>query len=102
MTNKPTPTVGMIVTWIRPQDDLPNKLFIEVELVQNIGLEGLTVRSIKTSSPDITIVTLNRWGKPVRRQWNSDRVPKPDGYVGEIMEFSWHWLRPFKPIYGDP
>jgi len=81
--SKPNPEKGMAVTWIDPKEDPPNSLFISRRLVEGIGVDGLTINSVKLQPTGGYMVTLRRNGE----------VLKDPVFSGPRV-FSWHYLRP--------
>jgi hypothetical protein len=79
---KPDPEVGMPVTWIDPESDPPNKMFIQRRLIEKYGRDEITVLTAE-KFPGDWVVTLNRNGNPIRNEDKKD-----------ISRISWHYLWP--------
>lgn len=79
---KVDPVAGMPVTWIFPSEDPENAQFIQTQLIDKYGRNGLAVLATNNTSCGYT-VTLTQ-----------DGVPIPSQFCREHKTFSWHYLRP--------
>lgn len=75
--SKPDPKVGMKATWINPEDDPENTVFIKEHLMVKYGNDNFVVASTTLRAPG-WIVTLSK---------NNKMLP------GGV---NWHFLRPLE------
>ena len=90
------PEVGMQVTWIDPSLDPQNRSFIQENLIERYGKEGLRIISIRDLGEEFNIHGKERWSIILERNGRPIVYdhPRDDNTKQVIIVFTWHLHRP--------